>query len=189
MWNVREMAQSLFYQLALLQFGGLVSAQLKERVNLTTVMAYALQLEEEQSDDDSDSNSIGETNLELAQQAATCLLDHSEMLAEYFSIILEREGEVVWLTSLPVLLEGHEPSPGGLSVFLLRLATEVEWTQERSCFEGICRELGSYYAVSEKNIQHTMFPAISFLLTPTPRVEAFMRKITVLSELYKAFER
>ena len=93
------------------------------------------------------------------------------------------------MTALPVLLEGHEPSPGGLSVFLLRLATEVEWTQERSCFEGICRELGSYYAVSEKNIQHTLFPAISFLLTPTPRVEASIHKTTVLSDLYKAFER
>jgi hypothetical protein len=53
-----------------------------------TVIAYALELEEEQSDDDSESNSIGETNLELAQQAATCLMDHSEMLEDYFSILL-----------------------------------------------------------------------------------------------------
>ena len=50
------------------------------------------------------------------------------------------------LTGLPILLDGHSPSPHALPLFLLRLATEVVWTEERPCFEGICTELGSYYA-------------------------------------------
>lgn len=78
------------------------------------------------------------------------------MLNEYFSIRLEtknddhKEGEdekkVLMLTGLPILLDGHSPSPHALPLFLLRLATEVDWSEERPCFEGICTELGSYYA-------------------------------------------
>jgi hypothetical protein len=70
-----------------------------------------------------------------------------------------------------------------MSVFLLRLATELEWTQERSCFDGVCLELD---AVLDRNVHRALFP---FLLTPTPRVEAYMRETTVLSDLDKAFER
>jgi len=196
MWNVCDLAQQLFYQLALLQFGGLQAAVFKSFIDVTKIMAYAMELEEcgdEDSADmsDSDESSSKSTNWELASQAATCLMEHAEMLDEYFSIRLYKDGDTVYLTALPILLEGYEPLPGGLSVFLLRLATEVNWNEEKPCFHGICRELGHYYAVlgKETSIQHTLFPAISFLLTPTPQVEASMRKLTVLSNLYKAFER
>mmetsp|Transcript_9347 Transcript_9347/g.20676 ORF Transcript_9347/g.20676 Transcript_9347/m.20676 type:complete len:148 (-) Transcript_9347:172-615(-) len=50
------------------------------------------------------------------------------------------------LLGLPILIDGHQPSPHGLPTFLLRLATEVKYGNERSCFEGICTELGSFYA-------------------------------------------
>lgn len=50
------------------------------------------------------------------------------------------------ITGLPILLDGHSPAPHALPLFLLRLATKVDWSEERPCFEGICTELGSYYA-------------------------------------------
>lgn len=66
------------------------------------------------------------------------------MLDEYFMMKLSREvsdgtrehaaegveerdadADDVYLSSLPLLLEGHSPAPEGLPMFLLRLATEV----------------------------------------------------------------
>jgi hypothetical protein len=89
------------------------------------------------------------------------------------------------------LAECYEPSPAHLAVFLLWLATEVNWNDKEPCFRGICRELGHYYSVVEqdKSVQHMLFPAILCLLSPTLRVDASMRKLIVLSNLYKAFDR
>jgi hypothetical protein len=38
------------------------------------------------------------------------LMDHSEMLAEYSFILFVKEDYVVWLTALPVFLEGYTTS-------------------------------------------------------------------------------
>jgi DNA mismatch repair protein MLH1 len=198
MWNFRDLAQQLFYQLAVLQFGELKPAIFKERVDVTKIIAYAMELEEGNDDEnicnDSDANSTASnksTNWELASQATQCLMERAEMLDEYFSIRLDRDGESVYIKALPVVLNGYEPLPGGLAVFLLRLATEVNWHEEKPCFRGICRELGHYYSIvgNGKSVQHSLFPAITVLLSPTPRVESSMRKLTVLSNLYKAFDR
>lgn len=56
------------------------------------------------------------------------------------------DNNVLMLTGLPILLEGHSPPPHALPLFLLRLATEVKWMQELPCFDSICVEIGTYYA-------------------------------------------
>ena len=149
---------------------------------------------------------VNDTNALLAKQATTCLWNNSAMLEEYFGIRLEQEQpdaddspsseistESVMLTGLPVLLDGHAPQPHGLPLFLLRLATEVNWDEEKPCFDGVCRELGYFYAQlptpSESYIQHMLFPALSFLLVPSERLQAGVTTLTVLSNLYKVFER
>ena len=122
------------------------------------------------------------------------------MLKEYFGIVFETkdsesdEPEVV-LSGLPILLEGHSPPPHALPLFLLRLATEVDWEEERPCFDSVCRELGYYYAQlgggEEKRaqIQHTLFPAVSCLLMPSEKQQPDLEVLTLVSNLYKVFER
>mmetsp|Transcript_27575 Transcript_27575/g.40541 ORF Transcript_27575/g.40541 Transcript_27575/m.40541 type:complete len:96 (-) Transcript_27575:20-307(-) len=93
---------------------------------------------------------------------------------------------------MPVLLEGYAPQPSALGVFLLRLATEVDWSDEKPCFHGISRELGLYYGkVPESRVQHCLFPAICHILIPSSTLlrEKAVTKLTTLAKLYKQFER
>ena len=142
---------------------------------------------------------ISETNKVLATQAAECLLEHAEMLKEYFSISFKKDEKTnrIMLTGLPVLLEDFEPLPDGLPLFLLRLATEVDWVEEKPCFHDVCRELGAYYAQLPHEeeqlgrfIRHVLFPAITTLLVPAERMkdDVFVT-LTDLQKLYRVFER
>ena len=193
-------------------------------VHIQSVIAQALQVEDDlvlldekkrrgnhhQNDDDDDDDEehdakwhesglleVSETNHKLAEQAATCLLDNADMLEEYLMIRIEKQNDEAILTALPVLLDGHAPEPHGLPIFLLRLATQVDWAEERLCFQGICQELGNYYAMLpsdddlEAFIKHTLFPAISYLLLPAEhfKTDGSFTVMTKLSTLYKVFER
>jgi len=139
------------------------------------------------------------------------------MLKSYFSICFEKtesgnldEAGVLVLKELPILLDGHTPSPQGLPRFLFRLATKVDMRDEYSCFEGVCLELGAFYSDVpielflhqgdvkalrndrlQKFVQHTVFPGLKFLLMPPSKFssDGSFCILTKLSALYKVFER
>ena len=210
----QQLAEELFYQLALARFGGATMARLGDGgsggIDIEAIIAQSLQLEDDLTQgllEESEKLSLetcnhmlepSETNLRMAQQATMCLVDHAGMLDEYFAIRIEKDDDRVVLTGLPVLLDGHCPEPHGLSIFLLRLATRVEWGEERPCFHGVCRELGKYFALlptsqgaRETYVKHTLFPALSYLLLPPERFQkdGHFTTMTKLSTLYKVFER
>ena len=60
------------------------------------------------------------------------------MLDDYFCLEIDEEGN---LLSIPQLLDGYIPHFGGLPIFLLRLATEVDWEDEEACFGNVAEEL------------------------------------------------
>ena len=60
------------------------------------------------------------------------------MLDDYFSLEIDENGD---LHTIPQLLEGYIPFFGGLPIFLLRLATEVDWDEEEPCFQNVAEEL------------------------------------------------
>jgi DNA mismatch repair protein Mlh1 C-terminus len=228
-----NLAQAMFYQLALAHFGGNRIATFPQPVAVQALIEQVLQTEEDLQDQKlglsaggrykepdqqqgDDAVKVNETNAVLAKQATACLWDNAAMVEEYFGIRMEiaakgqsQQGQKdplqlssteVVVTGLPILLEGHSPPPHGLPLFLLRLATEVDWAEERPCFDGVCRELGNYYsqlptfdshqdAVRNAHVQHTLFPALSYLLMPSERLLDDIKPLTVLSNLYKVFER
>jgi hypothetical protein len=55
--------------------------------------------------------------------------------------------ESVVLKTLPVLVEQYEPFWGALPEFLVTVATDINWTEEQPCFDGIARALAKFYAV------------------------------------------
>eukprot|EP00612_Vaucheria_litorea_P001345 CAMPEP_0171457574 /NCGR_PEP_ID=MMETSP0945-20130129/3603_1 /TAXON_ID=109269 /ORGANISM="Vaucheria litorea, Strain CCMP2940" /LENGTH=139 /DNA_ID=CAMNT_0011983219 /DNA_START=309 /DNA_END=725 /DNA_ORIENTATION=+ len=84
---------------------------------------------------------------ELALSIKSLLDQKREIFEDYFSIILENDQEgILKLTHLPELIEGYFPNPEGLPLFLLRLATDVDWLEEESCFRSISTQLGNYYS-------------------------------------------
>jgi DNA mismatch repair protein MutL len=185
--NHYRAAVELFYQIALLRFnGGASVASMAVAVDIASAVTAALGLETKES-------SI------FAKEAAISLWEHAEMLQEYFSIILAQDpdGRVV-LKGLPILLERWEPMPHGLPLFLLRLATKVNWSEEKPCFDNICRELGWFYAELPLNedeisrfVRHTLFPALSTLMVVHRSYvdEGGMITLTCLDNLYRIFER
>jgi DNA mismatch repair protein MLH1 len=209
--NHYDCAREMFYQLALTQFGGgSALAKLGEGgcggVDIRAVIAQAVQLEDaiQQCDSEEEVSQlsgllpVSETNTMLAEQATTCLEENADMLEEYFSVVIEKNDEdMIMLTGLPVLLEGYTPQTHALPLFLLRLATEVDWSEERPCFQGVCRELAAFYAElpSDANlgphVQHQIFPAITSLLIPHEKLkeDGDFSTLTKLSKLYRVFER
>lgn len=206
--NHYQAAIDMFYQIALNRFAEFDQAKLGEggvgSVDIQLAVSNAVQFEEwiQQNDESRETPGpipVDETNQSLGEQVASCLYEHSAMLQEYFSISIEKDetGRIL-LTGLPLLLEGTCPEPHSIPVFLLRLATEVHWEEEKPCFHGICRELGLLYAqLPNDNIhldsylRHGLFPSLSSLLIPSRNLvkDKQISMLTNLSILYKTFER
>lgn len=83
-------------------------------------------------------------------------------------------------------------------MFILRLATEVDWSKEKQCFETFSRETASYYARSSDTldenewkwqIEHIFYDNIKKYLIPSEKFDSCILRIASLSNLYKVFER
>lgn len=88
----------------------------------------------------------------------------------------------------------------GLPLYILRLATEVEWSAEQPCFKNICRETAKYYSQicstydthDWKYItEHILYSSIKESLLPPKHFahDSTLLKIANLPDLYKVFER
>ena len=66
------------------------------------------------------------------------------MLLDYFGIELNAESES--LVALPIVHTIIKPFPQELPMFILRLASEIDYTNETNCLRGIADELSHYYA-------------------------------------------
>ena len=230
MINHRELACEMFYQVALMKFKEMPMARLGgDGVDVMSAIGHRLQFEEVADSIDANENAekipfskVSSANANLAQEAAECLAEKASMLEEYFSIKVEKRkvakvGKLVskvFISGLPILLDGHVPQPHALPLFLIRLATEVDWSEEQSCFDGVCRELASFYAEppiasindeendksespdfiddeAKRYVRDCLFPAISYLLVPPQKLASngTAVKLANLNSLYKVFER
>ena len=65
------------------------------------------------------------------------------MLTDYFSLTITSTHD---LATLPLLLRGYTPSLAKLPRFLLRIATAVDFHDEKACFRSFLTELAAFYA-------------------------------------------
>lgn len=141
------------------------------------------------------------------------------MLDDYFSIKIKRvqksEEEVdYYLEALPMLIEDLEPNLIDLPMFIIRLVSVVEWSDEKECFDSIAKELALFYSIKNDNqkrpmketetqtqsgdkkpkenwcIEHVLYRAFKNVLLPSKEIEKNARfKLVDLAALYKVFER
>lgn len=121
---------------------------------------------------------------------------------------INEEGQ---LLTIPELIKTFVPSWQGLPIFLLRLATEVNWEEEEACFHTFCRELAKFHAIRPEidarydQDQHVSAEAkttwqsvVELIFAEAKRYffppKAFANDLTFaqvanLPDLYKVFER
>lgn len=87
-----------------------------------------------------------------------------------------------------------------LPLFVLRLATEVEWNSEKPCFQTICRETARFYSRIDTRaevgtwmhkVEHILYTAFKESLLPPKKFvhDSTILQIASLPDLYKVFER
>ncbi|XP_013860910.1 DNA mismatch repair protein Mlh1 isoform X2 [Austrofundulus limnaeus] len=198
--NSTRLSQELFYQILVFDFGNFGVLRLSEPAPLYDLAMLALDSEESGWTEE-DGPKEG-----LAQYIVDFLRRKAEMLEDYFSVEIDQEGN---LTGLPLLLDGYTPIMEGLPMFVLRLATEVNWDQEKDCFRDFCRECSSFYSIRKQfvleaepgqdgeadswrwKVEHVVFKALRTLFSP-PRgfsEDGSVLQVANLPDLYKVFER
>uniref|UniRef100_A0A672GQI0 DNA mismatch repair protein MLH1 n=1 Tax=Salarias fasciatus TaxID=181472 RepID=A0A672GQI0_SALFA len=193
--NTSKLSQELFYQILIYDFGNFGVLRLSTPAPLYDLAMLALDSEESGwSEDDGPKEG-------LAQYIVDFLKKKAEMLEDYFSIEIDQEGN---LTGLPLLLDKYSPVMEGLPMFILRLATEVNWDNEKDCFRDFSRECSSFYSIRKQyilddaevnswrwKVEHVIFKAFRTLFSPPKSFseDGAVLQIANLPDLYKVFER
>ncbi|XP_070566210.1 DNA mismatch repair protein Mlh1-like [Ptychodera flava] len=139
--NTTKVSQEFFYQQMIFDFGNFGILRLSSPAPLYELAIMALESSEsgwEESDGPKE---------ELAQYIVDFLKSKAEMLQDYFSMEIDEDGQ---LCTLPLLLDNYIPPLEGLPLFILRLATEVDWDKEKLCFETFCRECSQFYTIKKE---------------------------------------
>ncbi|XP_058831958.1 DNA mismatch repair protein Mlh1 isoform X1 [Topomyia yanbarensis] len=189
--STKVLCEELCYQILLFNFGNFARMDFANPLPLLELATLALQ--------DSESGWTEEdgSKQELAERIKEILITKAPLMREYFNLCISAEGN---LESIPIVIEEYIPSMAHLPIFLLRLATEVEWDDEQECFQTFCRETAMYYArvACTKNEQeykweaeHAVYSTIKQYFIP-PKAFAkngSLLQVANLPDLYRVFER
>ncbi|KAM6956701.1 DNA mismatch repair protein Mlh1 [Aplochiton taeniatus] len=201
--NTTKLSQELFYQILIYDFGNFGVLRLSEAASLYDLAMLALDsVESGWSEEDGPKEG-------LAKYIVDFLMKKSDMLEDYFSMEVDQEGN---LTGLPLLLDNYRPVMEGLPMFILRLATEVNWDDEKECFRDFSRECSQFYSIRKQyvleadpgepqqdaelnswrwKVEHLIFKAFRNLFSPPKHFseDGSVLQIANLPDLYKVFER
>nr|XP_019526915.2 DNA mismatch repair protein Mlh1-like [Aedes albopictus] len=187
----RTLFEELCYQMLLFNFENLDAMTFTNPLPVRELAMFALQdAESGWTEDDGPRD-------ELAERIEEILISKAPLMKEYFSLCISADG---MLESIPIVVQEYIPSLAHLPMFVLRLATEVEWDEEKECFDTFCREVARYYAKIaftkadaeyKWEVEHSIFPAIKqYLLPPKSFAKnGSLLKVANLPDLYRVFER
>ncbi|XP_077585647.1 DNA mismatch repair protein Mlh1 [Stigmatopora nigra] len=200
--NTTALSQELFYQILIYDFGNFGIYRLSTATPIYDLAMVALGSEESGWTEE-DGPKEG-----LAQYIVDFLKKKAEMLGEYFSLEIDQEGN---LKGLPLLLDNYTPAIEGLPMFILRLATEVNWDSEKDCFRDFSKECSMFYSIRKQyiledepgktqdsevnswrwNVEHVLCKAFRSLISPPKHIseDGTVLQIANLPDLYKVFER
>ncbi|XP_002735708.1 DNA mismatch repair protein Mlh1 [Saccoglossus kowalevskii] len=205
--NTAKISQEFFYQQFMYDFGNFGFLRLSTPAPLYELAMIALDLEESGwSESDGPKEDLGQYIVDFFKSK-------KEMLLDYFSMEVDEDGQ---LCTLPLLLENYIPPLAGLPMFILRIATEVDWDSEKACFESFAKECSKFYTIKKAfvfpeqgiketddacadscgdnwkwSVEHTLYPAFKAILYPPASFaqDTSILQIANLPDLYKVFER
>lgn len=189
--NHTQALRQMCYQLCLLKFGGMRSRALNPPVDVGAFLAAAL-------GSSADSNNVfgGAPNETVAETALGVLMDHRELLSDYFGIQFNSQSQLV---GLPEVFPKVLPCLNSLPFFLRDLAMETEWTDETSCIRSVCRLIAKFFTSLPLEFPTGMnlHLALETILYPLFRRHLKLGRqqpftcfpVTDLNSLYKVFER
>uniref|UniRef100_A0A8C0UW82 MutL homolog 1 n=1 Tax=Cyanistes caeruleus TaxID=156563 RepID=A0A8C0UW82_CYACU len=205
--KVFKRSQELFYQILIYDFANFGVLRLSEPAPLYELSMLALE-DPESGWTEEDGPKEG-----LAEYIVEFLKKKTEMLKDYFSLEIDEEGN---LTGLPLLIDNYVPPLEGLPMFILRLATEVNWDEEKECFESLSKELAMFYSIRKQyiieesnptnsqnedsdsgsitwkwTVEHVLYKAFRTHLLPPKHFaeDGNILQLANLPDLYKVFER
>ncbi|XP_040171010.1 DNA mismatch repair protein Mlh1 [Anopheles arabiensis] len=189
--KVQPIAEELFYQLLLFNFGNFERLTLSEPLDLKRLVHAGL--------DDPASGYTEEDGPadELADVIVQKLVSKAPVLREYYNLSIREDG---FLESLPKLLDNYITSLVFLPMYVIRLATDVEWEEEQECFRTFSRETAHFFSrialtKPEKEyrweLEHVLYPAVRNYLIPPKEMakNGSLLQLASLPELYRVFER
>uniref|UniRef100_A0A2S2R9V0 DNA mismatch repair protein Mlh1 n=1 Tax=Sipha flava TaxID=143950 RepID=A0A2S2R9V0_9HEMI len=199
-----KVLQEMFYQIMMYEFGNFGVIKFSNSLSIYELILIALELSESGY-----LNGEDKPKEELAQDATEILVSKAPMLNDYFSIEIDSDSNIL---SIPLLLEGFLPDLDGLPLYLLRLASEVNWFNEKECFLSFCRETARFYVVHPWkqqcndiddisdaapdrnwtwNLEHVLYPSLRKSFQPPKKFleDGTLLKIASLPDMYKVFER
>ncbi|XP_037382139.1 DNA mismatch repair protein Mlh1 isoform X2 [Talpa occidentalis] len=205
--NTTKLSEELFYQILIYDFANFGVLKLSEPAPLFDLAMLALDSPESGwTEEDGPKEGLAEYIVEFLKKKA-------EMLADYFSLEIDGEGNLI---GLPLLIDNYVPPLEGLPIFILRLATEVNWDEEKECFESLSKECAMFYSIRKQyiseestltsqqsempgstpkpwkwTVEHVVYKALrSHLLPPNHFTEdGNILQLANLPDLYKVFER
>ncbi|XP_059610469.1 DNA mismatch repair protein Mlh1 [Phlebotomus argentipes] len=190
--DTRKLCQELFYQILLYHFRNFGKIELEEPLKLEDLAMMALDSEESGWTPEDGEKS------DLVQLTVEILCEKAPIMKDYYNLIINAEDHT--LRTLPLLLASFTPPMSYLPMFILRLATDVDWKSEKEGLESLSEEIARFYSEPEfceaeeqvyAILEHILYPAMKEYLIP-PRSfasnKAFL-EVAALPELHKVFER
>lgn len=191
--NTENLVKELIYQLMLFNFANFGIIRLSTPVSIKELILFYIELNKEKWTETDGSID------EIVNNMLSLLVERSDMLEDYFSIVIDNDGNIC---TLPLVLEKYLPDLCLLPDFLIRMCTEVDWDLEKPCLDGICREVSRFYSKisidedSEKNnwkwtTEHVLLSTMRNTLLPPSKFtqDGTILEIANLPDLYKVFER
>lgn len=189
--DTQRLCQELFYQQCVTSFGHFNSIEFIDPLDIQELAAIGFDMKECGWEEDDGPKDV------LTHQVMRFLMEKREMLKEYFNITINVEGK---LETIPSIIQSYMPLMSQLPLFIIRMASEVNYDDETKCFKSICEELASFYSrfsltSSDEDFhfltESIIYPEIRKSLAPPTKflTDGTFLKLTSLQELYKVFER
>ncbi|KAJ3683223.1 hypothetical protein LUZ60_013450 [Juncus effusus] len=162
--NIVNVSKELMYQQVVRRFAKFNAIQLSEPAPLKELLLMALREEDLETKEDEGLGDFDDLKEKIAQMNIELLKEKEDILEDYFGVKIENGS----LIRLPVVLDQYIPDMDRIPEFLLSLGNDVEWENERECFQTISAIIANFYALHPPILPNPSGDGINFYKKNNP---------------------